>query len=183
MLRIKLYQGSKSMENYLNKKMSQGYTLEAINPFDLFRPFRLDAYQFKKSAIRNRVYRVDSRKISNEEMPEYKQLFLDDGWKLFKNNFANDHFNEDHIFYSDDPSKQNIFSDVDSERKRNRDNASMSLFQGCVLAMVFIIFSIIFPSVNSGSSHTIIGFILHNLYIVIAMLIIVVSFIRYFKYK
>ena len=44
MLRIKPYLGSKSTEDYLNKKAQKGYELESITSFGLFVPLRLDAY-------------------------------------------------------------------------------------------------------------------------------------------
>ena len=49
MLRIKPYLGSKSTEDYLNKKAQKGYELESITSFGLFVPLRLDAYSFKKN--------------------------------------------------------------------------------------------------------------------------------------
>ena len=48
MLRIKPYLGSKSTEDYLNKKAQKGYELESITSFRLFVPLRLDAFSFKK---------------------------------------------------------------------------------------------------------------------------------------
>ena len=59
MLRIKPYLGSKSTEDYLNKKAQKGYELESITSFGLFVPLRLDAYSFKKTLKTKRVYRVD----------------------------------------------------------------------------------------------------------------------------
>ena len=49
MLRIKPYLGSKSTEDYLNKKAQKGYELESITSFRLFVPLRLDAFSFKKN--------------------------------------------------------------------------------------------------------------------------------------
>lgn len=183
MLNIRVYRGSKAMEAYLNTKSNKGYMLKTISTFGLFEPLRLDAYRFQKNSTKTRVYRVDSRKIKEDDLCDYKQIFVDDGWTYFANNYANDNFNIDHIFYSDDSSKHEIFSDVESERKRNRDNATASLYKGCMLFISFIFFSIFFPSINSGSSHTFIGFILHNLYVIVAILIMVVSIIRYFRNK
>lgn len=181
MLTIRLYQGSKSMENYLNKKSNKGYSLETLHTFGLFEPLRLDAYHFQKNQIKNRIYRVDSRKLNNEDLHEYMQIFTDDGWKYFSENYANDNFNVDHIFYSDDPMKHDIFSDEDSEKRRNRENAVMSLYKGFTLFMIFFFFSIFFPSLSSGNSNTILGFLLHNLYIIVAITIMLTSILRYLK--
>ncbi len=180
---IKPYLGSLSVEKYLNKKASKGYILKSINSFGLFVPLRLDAYQFTKTNNTNRVYRIDSRKINKEDFNEYKQIFIDDGWHYFNENYANDEFNVDHIFYSDNPLKTEIFSDEASKNQRNRDNAACSLYKGIFLCLAFLFLSIIFPNAFSGSDNTIIGFILHNLYIIVAILIIIVSIYRYRKYK
>ncbi len=51
---------------------------------------------------------------------------MDDGWKYFKNNFANDEYNSDYIFYSEDSTKNQIFSDPESEKLRNKENAASS---------------------------------------------------------
>lgn len=75
MLRIKPYLGSKSTEDYLNKKAQKGYELESITSFRLFVPLRLDAFSFKKTLKTKRVYRVDSRKIKKEDFMEYQQIF------------------------------------------------------------------------------------------------------------
>lgn len=48
MLRIRLYLGSKSVENYINNKANKGYVLSCITKFGLFVPLRLDVYKFKK---------------------------------------------------------------------------------------------------------------------------------------
>lgn len=183
MLRIKLYLGSKSVENYLNRKSSKGFILDTITSFGLFVPLRLDAYHFTKKEHTNRIYQIDSRKVKKSDFDEYKHMFLDDGWEYFKGNYVNDEYNSDHIFYSDNPSKTKIFSDLESEKQRNRDNAAYSLYKGIFLFMVFLFFSIIFPAPFAGSSNTIIGFILHNLYIIVAILIIVISIIRYIRNK
>ena len=181
MLRIKPYLGSKSTEDYLNKKSKKGYTLKSITPFALFVPLRLDCYNFKKTSETKRVYRVDSRKIEKNDFKEYQQIFLDDGWKYFKNNYANDEYNTDYIFYSDDSSKNHIFSDSESEKLRNKQNAASSLYKGIFLFMVFLFLSSILPAPSTGNNSTVIGFILHNIYIIVAILIIITSLIRYFK--
>jgi len=181
MLRIKPYLGSKSTEDYLNKKAQKGYELESITSFRLFVPLRLDAFSFKKTLKTKRVYRVDSRKIKKEDFMEYQQIFKDDGWEYFKNNFANDEYNSDYIFYSENSTKNQIFSDSESEKLRNKENAASSLYKGIFLFMVFLFFSIIFPSPLAGNNSTLIGFIFHNIYIIVSIFIIIISLIRYLK--
>ncbi|OUP72760.1 hypothetical protein B5F09_12370 [Erysipelatoclostridium sp. An173] len=182
MLRIRLYLGSKSVENYINNKANKGYVLSCITKFGLFVPLRLDVYKFKKSQDKKKItYRVDSRKVNKDDMKEYKQIFLDDGWHYFTKNYANDGYSNDNIFYSYDPSKREIFSDEESKRARNRDSAAQNLWKGIFLAMAFLYLQVIFPTATSGSNDTIIGFIFHNIYIIIALSIILVSLIQYIK--
>lgn len=184
MFRIKIYLGSKSLEEYINNKSRKGYVLKNITSFGLFEPLRLDAFHFTKSQDKKRiVYRVDSRKVPKNDFGDYKQIFLDDGWEYFSGNYANDEFNSDNIFYSYDPSKYEIFSDEESKRQRNRDNAALSLWKGIFLFMIFLFFQIIFPAPFEGIDNTLIGFILHNLYIIVAICIIIFSLIRYLKNK
>lgn len=183
MLRIRLHLGSKSIEDYLNKMANKGYILDSLTPFGLFEPLRIDTYRFTKSTHKNRTYRVDSRNVDRHDFNEYRQIFLDDGWTYFKNNQANDEFNKENIFYSDTSTKNEIFSDEESRKKKNRDNASSTLLKGIFLFMTFLVLSRLFPAPFSGSSHTIVGFILHNSYVIIAIVIMLVSLIRYIKYK
>ncbi|WP_291631190.1 DUF2812 domain-containing protein [Clostridium sp.] len=183
MLRIRLYLGSKSVENYLNRKSKRGYQLDCIVPFGLFVPLRLDAYRFEKTTNKNRIYKVDSRSVSKDDLNDYIQLFSDDGWRIFKFNYSNGYYNTDYIFYSDDNKKKDIFSNEESIRKRNRDNAKAGLFKGIVLSLIFIIGNSILPAPLRESNTTLFGFLLQNIYIVIAIVIIFISSIRYWKNK
>lgn len=183
MLRIKPYFSSKAREDYLNKQSKKGYQLTSITPFDLFVPLRLDAYKFTKSETKNRVYRVDNRHIKKDDFQEYRQIFLDDGWQYFNDNYTNDEYNNDHIFFCDDPSKYEIFSDSASIKQRNRNNAASSLYKGIFLFLAFIVLSVTFPAPFTNNSNSIIGFLMHNVYIEVAIIIIIVSFYRYIKNK
>lgn len=181
MLRMRLYRGCKSLEKYLNEKSKKGYFIETINSFGLFEPLRIDVYRFEKTVETNRIYRVDSRKVAADELSEYKQIFFDDGWKYFGGNHANDNFNVDHVFYANNIGKYHIFSDEQSERERNRYDAKSSLYKAIFLSITFACFSIFLPSINSGSSNTIFGFILHNLYFIVAIVIMVSASVKYYK--
>lgn len=184
MLAVRLYSGSKSMEKYLNNKADKGYILDSITPFSLFVPLKIDIYKFKKSKDRKRIiYRVDSRNVKKEDMQEYKQIFLDDGWHYFNDNYANDTYTSNNIFYSDDPLKSDIFSDEESKKARDRDSAVQSLWKGIFLALVFLYFQVLFPTAFTSSDNGFIAFVSHNFYIIVAIVIIIISLIQYIKNK
>ena len=96
MMRIKLYLGSQELEKYLNKKVHHNYILETIIPFGLFQPLRLDVLKFKKKKDLQRIYIVDSN-----DLVLIKRKYQNLGWQYFENNYANDEFNNDAIFYYD----------------------------------------------------------------------------------
>lgn len=96
MMRIKLYLGSQELEKYLNKKVQHNYILETIIPFGLFQPLRLDVLKFKKKKDLQRIYIVDSN-----DLVLIKRKYQNLGWQYFENNYANDEFNNDAIFYYD----------------------------------------------------------------------------------
>ena len=178
MISIKFNLGKQELENYLNKKSKNGYQLVSITPFYMFMPLRMYIYRFSKEYIFNRCYRVDTRRVDPDDFENYVQLYEDDGWRYFRNNYVHDSY--DHIFYSDH--KQEIFSDEASAKENKRDNAAYSLRRGIFLALVFICFSFLFP-ISTQGSHSLIGFLLHNSYFIITLLIIIFSGVRYYKNK
>lgn len=181
MLRIRLYLGSSSTEGYLNRKSKKGYQLDCIVPFGLFVPLRLDAYRFIKTTNKNRIYKVDSRSVSEDDLDDYIQLFKDDGWRIFKFNHSNGYYNNDYIFYSDDPNKKEIFSDEESKKRRNRENAIHCLIQAVLLIFMYAIALDIFNMPLRKEDPTFFEYILQNIGVVGAIIIVVFSFIKYWK--
>lgn len=177
MLSIRFMTSSSAIERYLNKKAEKGYIIQSIVPFSLFVPLEFIAYKFKKSTNKNRIYRVDSRNVSKEEAQEYYQLFEDDGWTSFN---MNSYDPSQHIFYSDDPTKENIFSDDASVIQRDRNDAISNLLKGVFLFCCFLFLSLFFP-ISNGNTNTIVGFLSHNFYIIVASLTIIVSLFRYWS--
>lgn len=183
MMGLRMYMGSKSMEEYLNKKSKKGFVLDGIYTFGLFAPLRVDVFKFKKANNLTRTYRIDSRKIEKKDFDNYIQLFSDDGWKYFPNNYVNDEFNNDNIFFSDDLKKCDIFSNQESIKERNKASALSSLWKGIYLSLALLFIYVFFPEPFSNYSNNFIGFLLHNSYLIISIMIILVSVFRYHKYK
>lgn len=177
MFTINLLQSADSIERYINRKAKKGYHLKAIVPFALFPPLYFTVFNFNKTSNRDRIYRVDSRKLEKEQEKEYYQIFADDGWTSFNANSISD---VHHIFYSDDPKKNMIYSDDESLRQRDRENASRELLGGVFLFLVFVCLNTFFP-ILTEHPNTFIGFLSHNFYFIIAIGVIIISLYRYFK--
>lgn len=182
MLTLNLRSSAASIENYLNKKSKKGYHLKAIVPFTLFPPLSFTAFNFEKTSNRNRIYRVDTRVLEKDQEKEYYQLFADDGWVSLKNGYANSISNIHHIFYSDDSKKNMIYSEEESLKQRDRDNATYELIGGLFLFCVFICLSVFLPSMNDYP-RTLLGFLSHYFYLIVAIGIIVISMFRYYRNK
>lgn len=176
MLRMKLYLGSERMERCLNMKAKKGYVLESITPFTLFEPLRIDVYQFIKAPHKNRTYRV--LPLSQEKYSECKEYLIERDWKVFHKHYANDEY-IDYIFYTDQPFNKEL--PVEFIYKRNQNNAQYTFFKGLYLALIFLGLAIIFPIPNY--SNTLIGFLLHYSYIIIALLMLGYSFVLYKRNK
>lgn len=76
--------------------------METIIPFGLFQPLRLDVLKFKKKKDLQRIYIVDSN-----DLVLIKRKYQNLGWQYFENNYANDEFNNDAIFYYDSIDEKN----------------------------------------------------------------------------
>lgn len=180
MLTINLLHSADSIERYLNRKAKKGYHVKTIVPFALFPPLYFTVFNFSKTSNKDRVYRVDSRKLEKDQEKEYYQIFADDGWKPLGNGSASGISDVHHIFYSDDPKKNRIYSDEESVRQRDKDNAGRELLGGLFLFVVFICLNIFFP-ILAEHPNTPIGFLSHNFYFIVAIGIIIISLFRYFK--
>lgn len=177
---IKLFTNdSQSLENYLNRKAKKGYVLKTITPFVLFPPLVFTVFDFEKKQDSTCIYRVDSRKVKKEDLVDYNQLFLDDGWHRFPSVSIQERL---HIFYSNDPEKISIYSDDTSIKERNQKDALYLLGKSSLLVVFFVVLTVFFPI--PYTAHTgFIGFVLHYFYILAAVLLIGYALVRYVKNK
>ena len=130
--------------------------METIIPFGLFQPLRLDVLKFKKKKDLQRIYIVDSN-----DLVLIKRKYQNLGWQYFENNYANDEFNNDAIFYY----------------------VSASLVKGLFFGTVFLIFSVICPNLMIHVNDNGLDFILGNLYIITALTLIVMAVIGKLRNK
>lgn len=178
MLTVKLFSNnSGALERYLNQKAGKGYILQSIVPFIPFPPLEFTAFSFKKENGSNRTYRVDYRKLKEEDRADYYQLFLEDGWHAFP--YQN---NKIHIFHTYSMDKAEIYSDEDSRLERNRNQAVSQFLRGMILVAIFALLSVFYPMPYS-SQNGIVGFLSSYFYIIVALGILIISTIRYFKNK
>ena len=181
MFALRLYHGDVSLENYLNKKAKKGYTLTQMTPFLLFPVLPMIFYQFKKDPAHPCRYRVDSRQVESQDLDDYLTLYQDDGWQLFRDNYAK-RITQSRIFYTLDSQKLALFSDEDSNLKNRLAQARLQLKSAFLVAFLFIIGSLLFPL--SQAPVTSLGhFILKYLYHLMAFALCVAAFINYFYWR
>ena len=177
MMRIKLYVGSQELEKYLNKKVQHNYILETIIPFGLFQPLRLDVLKFKKKKDLQRIYIVDSN-----DLVLIKRKYQNLGWQYFENNYANDEFNNDAIFYYDSIDEKELMK-MNIKESCHQNDVSASLVKGLFFGTVFLIFSVICPNLMIHVNNNGLDFILGNLYIITALTLIVMAVIGKLRNK
>lgn len=177
MMRIKLYLGSQELEKYLNKKVQHNYILETIIPFGLFQPLRLDVLKFKKKKDLQRIYIVDSN-----DLVLIKRKYQNLGWQYFENNYANDEFNNDAIFYYDSIDEKELMK-MNIKESCHQNGVSASLVKGLFFGTVFLIFSVICPNLMIHVNNNGLDFILGNLYIITALTLIVMAVIGKLRNK
>lgn len=150
MLRIRLEMGSENKEKYLNTMAEKGRVLTNITPFHL-PPLCLLVFKFKQIDHKLRHYRIEHRKFADkEERQEYIQLFEDTGWTYFRKNYDQDGA-VDYIFYNDNPTNKEIYSDLQSAHLEKRKQAGMRIYRNiAVLAGVLIVY-LMFPPETRGS--------------------------------
>jgi hypothetical protein len=157
-------------EAYFNKKAQKGYILRTIIPFALFVPLKVNIYRFVKSNNDQRVYRL--LKVSPKVISQYQN----DGSKLLSSP-AN--YEDYLVMYKDMLFNQ---KELFGENTRNSYSiiASLGIKEGLILLAIFgLWYTFTTPYHNSSF----LGFLLHNSYLVIALITIIISTVVYFKNK
>lgn len=158
-------------EAYFNKKAQKGYILRTIIPFTLFAPLKVNIYRFMKSNNDQRVYQLLN--VSPKVISQYQN----DGWKLLSS--SPDNYEDYLVMYKDMPSNQ---KELFGENTRNSYStiASLGIKEGLILLAIFgLWYTFTTPYHNSSF----LGFLLHNSYLVIALSILIISTVVYFKNK
>lgn len=157
-------------EAYFNKKAQKGYILRTIIPFTLFALLKVNIYRFVKSNNDQKVYRL--LKVSPKVISQYQN----DGLKLSS---SPDNYEDYLVMYKD-----MLFNQKELFRENTRNSysiiASLGIKEGLILLAIFgLWYTFTTPYHNSSF----LGFLLHNSYLVIALSILIISTVVYFKNK
>lgn len=124
-----------------------------------------------------RIYIVDSN-----DLVLIKRKYQNLGWQYFENNYANDEFNNDAIFYYDSIDEKELMK-MNIKESCHQNDVSASLVKGLFFGTVFLIFSVICPNLMIHVNNNGLDFILGNLYIITALTLIVMAVIGKLRNK
>lgn len=158
MYRIKCDWNPTTTQAYLNKQAKKGYILSDVIEMTLFVPLIINIYHFTKSNHYQRIYQLEEKSI--EKIKECKK----DGWKVLQHHA---HMKTYTILYKD----------VNSYEEPKQSLTMAGIKEGLILLMIFGLWK----SMDSYSTQSWIGNLLHNSYGVIAIVTLAVGIITYVK--
>lgn len=170
MYRIKIFLSSEGMERYLNKYAKKGYVLQSMIPMALFVPLDIQILQFIKAPHKNRIYQLISK-----ESEQWQQLKEEEWYKFVSHNNTNYD-----IIYKDTQNRNDVFKE-DISQQKHQNLAALGLKEGLFLLIIYGFMTIFYPSASYNQS--VIGFLLHHSYLIIALIMVIVSGWIYIRNK